>query len=113
VNCPRCGAAVAIDLVAAGANPPTDHQVRGIDRDMDARPPGWGPNRSQNPRQQTQTEGSDLGELLNRIDNNCLSDSERRFVDETRERFARYRGATRMTDKQMSWIRKIVMKYAA
>lgn len=50
---------------------------------------------------------ADLEELLDMIDVSTLKGQSLDFVVETRERFRKYKDKTRMSDKQMAWLRKI------
>lgn len=50
---------------------------------------------------------SDLGELLGMIEDGKLEGAAVDFVKQTRERFEKYKDKTRMSDKQMSWLRKL------
>ncbi len=60
------------------------------------------------------TEGADasgLGEILAQIHADELEhQGEIDFVKQTRERFAQYAERTRMSEKQMTWLRKIAAK---
>ena len=49
----------------------------------------------------------DLGELLSQIDDDSLSGKAADFVTQTRARFEQYGKRTMMSEKQMSWLRKI------
>lgn len=49
----------------------------------------------------------DLGELLDLAEANNPKGQSEKFVTETRKRFAQYGEKTRMSDKQMSWLRNI------
>lgn len=51
--------------------------------------------------------GNSLEEMLDAIDDAALTGASVKFVEETRERFAKYKGNTRMSDKQMAWLRKL------
>ncbi len=48
-----------------------------------------------------------LEELLESIKVDELSPNERNFVNDMRERFAKYGKTTRVTEKQLSWLRSI------
>lgn len=58
-------------------------------------------------KQDGDSDTADLGELLGMIDDASLSGQSLDFVTQTRERFAKYKDRTRMSDKQMAWLRKI------
>jgi hypothetical protein len=49
----------------------------------------------------------DLGELLDRIDEDTLDSKAREFVIQTKERYVQYKNRTRMSEKQMNWLREI------
>ena len=51
--------------------------------------------------------GGDLEELLDAIDDSRLDGQALDFVTQTRDRFKKYKGNTRMSDKQMAWLRKL------
>ncbi len=54
---------------------------------------------------------ADLEALLNQIDDTLLTESgEVDFVSQTRERFAKYGDRTKMSDKQMNWLKRIAAK---
>ena len=48
-----------------------------------------------------------VGELLDAIDADALEGKAAEFVAQTRERYAQYKERTRMSDKQMAWLRNI------
>ncbi len=60
------------------------------------------------------TEGADasgLGDILEQIHEDELEhQNEIDFVKQTRERFEQYGDRTRMSEKQMTWIRKIAAR---
>ncbi len=49
----------------------------------------------------------DLGALLDQIDDASLTGKAAAFVTQTRERFEQYGSRTRMSEKQMEWLRSI------
>lgn len=55
----------------------------------------------------TQATTDDLGELLNLAEGNNIKGQSLDFVTETRKRYKQYGSSTRMSDKQMSWLRKL------
>lgn len=65
------------------------------------------PDNAQPSKQEGDSDTADLGELLGMIDEASLTGASLDFVTQTRERFAKYKGKTRMSDKQMAWLRKI------
>ena len=65
------------------------------------------PDNAQPSKQDGNSDTADLGELLGMIDEAALTGASLDFVTQTRERFTKYKGKTMMSDKQMSWLRKI------
>lgn len=55
-------------------------------------------------------DASDLSQLLSAIDEDALSGGEREFVEKTKGRFDQYGKNTRMSEKQMKWLRDIADK---
>lgn len=49
----------------------------------------------------------ELGELLDLIDDGSLSGAAVNFVAETRARFAQYGARTRVSEKQIAWLKKL------
>lgn len=49
----------------------------------------------------------DLGELLESIDVETLEGASAKFVRETQARFEQYGDKTRMSEKQMAWLKRI------
>lgn len=49
----------------------------------------------------------DLAELLDSIEDDALDTAAATFVKDTRERFAKYKEKTRMSDRQMGWLQRI------
>lgn len=60
-----------------------------------------------NAGQSTPSDSVDLGELLAAIDDSSLAGAAQDFVRKMRERFDQYGPKTRMSDKQMQWLRDI------
>ncbi len=59
------------------------------------------------PRAPSEGDHLDLGHLLETINDDELSGASAKFVMETRERFEQYGARTRMSEKQMSWLKRI------
>jgi len=59
------------------------------------------------PRNPSDGDHLDLKALLDRIDEDELDGNAREFVSQTRERFEQYGTRTRMSEKQMEWLRSI------
>lgn len=55
----------------------------------------------------TNNGGNSLVEMLDAIDDSKLTGASQTFVAETRERFAKYKDKTKMSDKQLAWLRKL------
>lgn len=49
----------------------------------------------------------EIESLLSQIDDDSLKGASAKFVAETRERFEKYGKSTRMSEKQMAWLRKL------
>lgn len=77
VKCPKCGAGLEIRLEE---------------------------DRQRNP---SEADHLDLEQLLDSINDSELSGKVAEFVASTRERFEQYGKRTRMSDKQMAWLRRI------
>lgn len=84
MKCPHCSQNIDVQFIKAPAN---------------AQPP--------TPANNGSAGTADLEELLDMIDASSLSGQTLDFVVQTRERFKKYKSGTRMSDKQMSWLRKI------
>lgn len=69
-----------------------------------------GPKNSSAQRNEVFTDARDLGELLEAINVETLTDREREFVEKTKERFEQYGATTRMSEKQMTWIQDLAKK---
>ena len=97
MNCPKCGCELKLkmDLLAVEAAAP-------------AAPAAAIPN-----PKPASTNDNGLGALLVRIDLNGLNDAERKFIEETRQRFAQYGANTKLSEKQVAWLKKIAGKWAA
>lgn len=67
-----------------------------------------GPKNSSSQRESV--DSSDVGDLLDSVDMGNLNDFEREFIEQTKERFAKYKDNIRMSDKQMAVLRKIAAK---
>jgi uncharacterized Zn finger protein (UPF0148 family) len=105
MNCPHCGRALRLALVAGEANEKAARPADELDPSS-ATPPDRSPiNTPARPLARKPT--SDLRALLTRIDAGRLDDREREFVEQTRERFERYGDKTMMTQKQLAWLRRI------
>lgn len=65
------------------------------------------------PPMQSQQQGrivpdnADIGSLLEQINDDDLDSASSEFVSQTRERFAQYGDRTKMSEKQMAWLRKL------
>ncbi len=81
LKCPSCGVVLEVRLTAA---PP-------MQADTVKRESGSG----------------DLKSLLDSINDEALSGMEAKFVEETRARFEKYGPTTRMSEKQLAWLKKI------
>lgn len=51
--------------------------------------------------------GNGLGDMLQAIDDSRLTGASVKFVEETRERYAKYKDNTKMSEKQLAWLRKL------
>ncbi len=80
MNCPHCGKIVIVKLVK--------------DDGKDMKPA-------------TNGIGNSLGEILSAIDDDRLTGASINFVAETRERYAKYKDNTKMSEKQLAWLRKL------
>ncbi len=82
MKCPHCNGNIDVQFIKAPAN-----------------------SGSTSPKAEAAT--GDLGELLDMIDDNSLEGAAVDFVAQTKERFAKYKDKTRMSPKQMDWLRKL------
>ena len=84
MNCPHCGKAVA--LIKQASKPEYDSDDNG---------------RSFNPPT------GDVGELLDRIDDDTLSGAAIDFVSTTRERYEQYGDRIKLSEKQLAWLERL------
>lgn len=82
IKCPKCKVDLEVRLTAA---PPmqADQQQRIV------------------------PDNADIGSLLEQINDDDLDSASSEFVSQTRERFAQYGDRTKMSEKQMAWLRKL------
>lgn len=79
MNCPHCGKVVLLVKDSnAGKSAPSNNGATG-----------------------------EIQSLLSQIDEDSLKGKSAEFVAQTRERFEKYGTGTRMSEKQMSWLRKL------
>ena len=84
MKCPHCRQNIDVQLIKAPA---------------DAQPSQ--PSRSSAPA------SDDLGELLESIDEGELDEAAAKFVTDTKDRFRQYGKRTKMSEKQMAWLKRI------
>lgn len=53
---------------------------------------------------------TDIGALLDKVDEDLLNDKEREFYLGTKKRYQQYKDKTRMTEPQMEWLKDIANK---
>ncbi len=79
-KCPHCNGVIDVHLVKA---PPMQSQ------------------------QAAKTASDDVGELLASISDETLDDMAFKFVTETRERYEQYGSHTRLSERQLNWLKKL------
>ena len=83
--CPHCGKVIIVKLMKDSNVTPAE--------------------KSPAPRDSADT--VDLGELLDAIDDHMLTGQAADFIAKTRQRFAKYKDRTMMSEAQMGWLRKL------
>ena len=59
------------------------------------------------PRDASAADHLDLEQLLESVDEDSLDEFAAKFVQQTKERFGEYGKRTRMSEKQIAWLRRI------
>lgn len=65
------------------------------------------PMQAQQASKSAQADAGGLEELLESINTESLDENSRNFVTDMRERFAKYGKTTRVSERQMQWLRNI------
>ncbi len=75
--------------------------------DLEVRLTAAPPMQADQAQREANGDTGDLESLLDSIDDGSLSGDAVGFVEQTRERFKKYKDRTRMSPKQMAWLRRI------
>lgn len=82
MKCPHCAQNIDVQFIKAPANMQSQSPTRAATSD-------------------------DLATILKDINDSTLEGQALDFVTQTRERFTKYKASTRMSDKQMNWLKKL------